>query len=58
MESVDFISGLLARDMDLALQIIFLDLDPVSLKHCRLVCQQWSSFIKRRIHPKLRKLDL
>lgn len=28
---------------------IFLNLDPVSLKNCRLTCSQWNEFIERRV---------
>ena len=36
-------------DLDEALQLVFLSLDPVSLKNCRLVCKGWNSFIRRRV---------
>ena len=36
-------------DLDEALQLVFLSLDPASLKASRLVCKAWNSFIKRRV---------
>jgi len=36
-------------DLDEALQLVFLSLDPVSLKNSRLVCKAWNSFIRRRV---------
>jgi len=49
---------LFARDMDLPLQTIFLDLDPPALKNSRLVCRQWSDFIKRRVLGTWKKRQL
>jgi len=45
----DIITCLFSKDLDLILQTIFLLLDPVSLKHSRLVCRQWGYFIKHRV---------
>ena len=36
-------------DLDEALQLVFLSLDPLSLKNSRLVCKAWNSFILRRV---------
>ena len=36
-------------DLDEALQLVFLSLDPESLKASRLVCKAWDTFIKRRV---------
>ena len=38
-----------AKDLDELLQLVFLGLDPASLKASRLVCRAWHSFIRRRL---------
>jgi len=40
---------LFKSDLDEALQLVFLSLDPESLKASRLVCKAWDTFIKRRV---------
>ena len=40
---------LFESDLDEALQLVFLSLDPESLKASRLVCKAWNTFIKRRV---------
>ena len=40
---------LFKSDLDEALQLVFLSLDPESLKASRLVCKAWNTFIKRRV---------
>jgi len=43
------IRELFARELEEILLNIFLNLDPVSLKNCRLTCSQWNEFIQRRV---------
>ena len=36
-------------DLDEIIQKIFLNLDPLSLKNCKIVCSEWFEFIQNRI---------
>ena len=47
--NLDIVSSLFLFDLDEALQKIFLNLDPKSLKSCRMVNKQWNDFIVSRI---------
>merc|ERR1719270_2011748 len=49
MEGEAVLLRLFDSDLDEALQLVFLSLDPESLKASRLVCKAWDAFIKRRV---------
>jgi len=49
MEQESFMTKLFEADLDEVLRIIFLNLDPKSLKNSRCVSRQWDSFILHRL---------